>query len=110
METVQKHKRYRTIKVANLSAEGITQPNLGMTIAEVVRKVQQGQTVPQSMPLYFGDKLQQLVGFENLTKVEQISFAREFKKQVTEAYIEAEKEAKKLNIEAQQKSAAEVAQ
>lgn len=110
METVQKNKRYRTVRVANLSDEGITQPNLGMTIAEVVRKVQQGQTVPQSMPMYFGDKLQQLVGFENLTKVEQISFAREFKKQVTEAYIEAENEAKKLNLQAQQKAAAEVAQ
>lgn len=77
-----------------------TQPNLSHSIGQIVNRLQAGQSVPQTeMPIYLGDDLQQLIGFENLTKLEQIDLAREWREQAQKQYDTTEKEAREKNAE-----------
>lgn len=90
--------RRQTIEAKN-DGKSITQPNLAQTVGQIIDKIQRGQQVPQSMPLYFGDKLPELIGFENMSKLEQIEYAREFKEHAKRQYHEAEQEAIQKNID-----------
>jgi len=110
METLQKVRLNRRItRPAQNNGKSITQPNLSQTVGEIIDKIQRGQQVPQSMPLFFGDKLPELIGFENLSKLEQIEYAREFKDHAKRLYLEAEDEANSKNLEAQKAKAAAAA-
>jgi len=100
----------RPVKVAKISGRSITQPNLGQTVGQIIDKIQRGQTIPQSMPLFFGDKLPELIGFENMSKLEQIEYAREFREHAKKQYEDAEAEAKNLNLESQKAAAVAAAQ
>lgn len=72
-----------------------TQPDLALSIGQIVNKLQSGQTIPQTeMPVYLGDAFQEMVGFENLTKLEQIDFAREFRNKAQKAMDEEENRVK----------------
>lgn len=84
----------------------MTQPNLAMSIGKIVNRLQSGQSVPNSeMPIYLGDTLPEIIGFENLTKLEQIDFARAYRAKAQKEYDEAEITARELNA----KTAAEKA-
>lgn len=83
----------RKVRIADISAKSVTQPNLGQTVAQVIERLQRGQSVSQSMPLYFGEKLPELIGFENMSKLEQIEFARKFRDFAKDNYVKESQEA-----------------
>lgn len=83
-----------------------TQPNLSYNIGQIVKRLQAGQSVPNTeMPIFLDQKLPQLVGFENMTKLEQIDFARKFKQNSIDITNKEIEDAKKL-VEQQKATAA----
>lgn len=85
----------------------LTQPNLSQSIGQIVNRIQSGQSVPQTeMPIYLGDTFKEMIGFENLTKLEQIDFAREYRKKAQDAYDDADKKTKELNAQKAAENAA----
>lgn len=82
------------------------QPNLSYNIGQIVKRLQAGQSVPTTeMPIFLDQKLPQLVGFENMSKLEQIDFARKFKQNSIDITNQEIEDAKKL-IEQQKATAA----
>lgn len=82
-----------------------TQPNLSYNVAEIVKRLQAGQSVPNTeMPIYIDERLPELVGFERMSKLEQIDFARKFKNASINVANKEIEDAKKI-LE-QQKAAA----
>lgn len=74
-----------------------TQPNLSYDIGQIVKRLQSGQSVPTTeMPIFLDQRLPELVGFENMSKLEQIDFARKFKQSSIEMTNKEIEDAKKL--------------
>ena len=97
-------------RIANFGDENysLTQPNLAMSIGKIVNRLQSGQSIPQTeMPVYLGDQLPEMIGFENLTKLEQIDFAREFRQKAQSTFDAAEKSVKENNAKQAAENAAQ---
>lgn len=81
--------------------KSITQPDMTISIAKVLERSRLGMAIQGYEPIYYGTKNPELIGFENLSKLEQIEFAREFKKaaddQMQQAKTEALERAKALD-------------
>lgn len=54
-----------------------TIPNQSMNINQIVDRTNRGQTVIQKEGIYIGDKLPEIVNFENLDTLDQIDLVRE---------------------------------
>lgn len=66
-------------EVKKHEGKSITQPDMALGIAEILRKSQIGMEVKGFNPVFYSGKNKALVGFENMSKIDQIEFARKFK-------------------------------
>jgi hypothetical protein len=81
--------------------ESLTQPEMTLGIMEIYNRSMRGMEINGFTPIYYGKKHKELVGFENLSKLEKIEFAKKFKKYASDEVQKLKNEADKNNLKVQ---------
>lgn len=102
----------KKIRVKQNGGKSITQPDMVLSIQQVLERSLRGMEVRGYEPIFYGNKNKELVNFENLSQLEKIDFARQFKKAASDAVSELEetykaKQIAKIEAEKQIKSQTE---
>lgn len=81
------------------SGISITQPDMTLGIATLLERSKRGMEIQGLDPVFLERKFDDLVGFENLSKIEKIEFTRKYKK-----YAEDQVKQMELKIEEAKKA------
>lgn len=98
------------IKVKPNGGKTITQPDMVLSIQQVLERSLRGMEILGYEPIFYGTKNPELVGFENLDTLQKIEFARHFKKVAQDQLdeMEATRKAEALaKIEAQKQNSSQ---
>lgn len=94
------HRNYEYKEPPPAEGEELTQPDMTLSILEIYERSSRGMEVQGYTPVYYGNKHKELIGFENLSKIEQIDFSRKYKKYASDEVARLKQEADLKQAEA----------
>ena len=66
--------------------KSLTQPDMALSVQEIMRRSAAGMPLAAIQPVYLGDNFKEFINFENLSTIEKLEFSRKYKATAENAY------------------------